>query len=218
MINARNLTALLFAGSLTLSGCVIHVDGASDGDISSVFGGVDIAAGKHVDDISTVNGGVTLEEDATAGRIDAVNGSIELYDNASAKSIDVVNGDVDLARNVTIEDGIDTVNGDISAKSGSVINDDIETVNGDIELDDTVVDGGIETTNGDITLSGDTRVTGDIVFRRKQSNNWGSGTPTLTIERDVLLVGEIILQREVELELDNPDHRAKVIRNYTPDE
>ena len=215
MINTRTLTAMLIAGSLTLSGCVIHVDGASDGDVSSVFGGVDIAAGRKVEDISTVNGGVTLEKDAEAGRIDTVNGDIELYDNAAAYSIDVVNGDVELGRAVTIQAGIDTVNGDISSRAGSTINGSIETVNGDIDAQDTVINGDIETSNGDVTLRGKTHVAGDIVFRRKEGNNWGSSTPTLHIERSVEIDGNIVLQRQVELELNNPVHKDKIVREYS---
>lgn len=214
MIKKTIVPPMFIAMALGLSGCVIHVGGhAEDGDVSSVFGGIDIKDGRQVGELSTVNGGIELGNDVRAEEISTVNGGIEMGDNVVIEEANAVNGDIEAGRNLVVENSIETVNGDINLGKGPEIGDDVETVNGDIDLARAKVGGDIETVNGDITLEDGTEVKGNIVYE-EQNSRWGnSSKPTLKIEEGVKVGGSIILNREVDLDI--PSYLdEKVERNY----
>lgn len=215
MIKKTIVPPMFIAMALGLSGCVIHVGGhADDGDVSSVFGGIDIRDGRSVGELSTVNGGIELGNKVTAEEVSTVNGGIEMGDDVTIDEAEAVNGDIEAGKNLSVRDSIETVNGDINLGKGADIGDDVETVNGDISLESAKVGGDIETINGDITLEDDTEVNGNIVYE-EQSSRWGgkSNPPTLRIEDGVSVHGKIILKREVELEI--PSYlEEKVERDY----
>lgn len=107
-----------------------------------------------------------------------------------------------------------TVNGNIGLSVNSLVEGDLETVNGDITVPDGEIKGSVTTQNGDVSLSGNTRIYGDIVFEETE-NGWmknKSEQPVLSITDDVVVNGNIILERAVVLELANPALESKVIR------
>ena len=98
---------------------------------------------------------------------------------------------------------------------GSEIGQNIETVNGDIKLEDVDIRRDISTVNGNIWLRDSTHVEGDIVYEKNNNgNDWGnSRPPSLRIEDSVVVDGDIVLHRPVDLDI--PDEMEnKVIRKY----
>lgn len=185
---------------VSLSGCVIHVNGNSEhsGSYSKVFGGIEIRDGQNVNELSTVNGGIEIGSNVTAGDVSTVNGGVEIGNNTLVKSIAVVNGDIEAQKSLTLEGDATSVNGDISFEEGSSIGGSITNVNGDIELNGTTLSGSVETVNGDINLVNGSVVLGDVSFKRPNKNS-NKHRPTLYIDDSVILKGNIVLEREVEL-------------------
>jgi DUF4097 and DUF4098 domain-containing protein YvlB len=185
---------------LELSGCVIHVGGGhssdSGGGVSSLFGDVSVSAGKSVNDVSSVNGDVELEDNVIARTVDTVNGDVEIGDHVVVRSISVVNGDIEV-------DEHGRINGDVS------------NVNGDISLVATHVTLDVVTNNGDISLTRSSHIAGDLVYRDSNGSkrNWGT-PPTLTIDADSTVDGQIILERPVNLNIENPALLEKVQHRF----
>lgn len=220
MKNFKTLAAGFIAiNLLSLSGCIIHV-GGGDGDgrgVSSIFGGLSVSKGKTVDDVSSVNGSIELASDVTANNVETVNGSIELSEYVNVSHASTVNGDIDVSHHFTSQGSVETVNGDISILQDSVVKGVVETVNGDIKLHGVQVEADVTTKNGDIKLSHDTVIAGDVVFKEKDDSRYSFGNdniPTLVIKDDATVIGNIILLREVELEIENQSLLAKVKRAY----
>ncbi|RDV24611.1 hypothetical protein DXV75_13020 [Alteromonas aestuariivivens] len=221
----KKAVPFMFAASvltMSLSGCVIHVGGGYEdregAELSSVFGGIDVDSGNRVGSISTVNGGIELENNVTAEILDSVNGGIEMGENVLIERASVVNGDIEAGRNLVVEGSLVTVNGDIRLDDNARINGNIETVNGNIQVLNGEILDDIVTSNGDIRIEGSSTIHGDIVFQRSSNDkwNWGESTPSvLFVGRDVNLLGNIIIQRPVELELENPEMGSKVIHRYS---
>jgi hypothetical protein len=218
----KTLVAGAFA--VTLSGCVIHIGGDHDVDwddvpdasVTSVFGDLSVSRGKAVGDVSSVNGDIELYAGSSAERIDSVNGDISIEDNVSVQSIDVVNGDIRTGTQFSVERNIETVNGDIDFGGGSTVGGSVITVNGDIELNETIISNNLRTTNGDMDITDNSVIEGDIVFERVRKNKWGSNSrPTLRIDSSSTVNGAIILNRPVELLIDNPDVLAKVEERFS---
>lgn len=211
--------ALLLVSSSLLSGCVIHVGNTSalDGDsVSSLLGNIDIAEHKHAGDISSVNGNVEISDHASADDISIVNGNLEMESHVTVDRVDIVNGDVSAVSHLTVINDVETVNGNVTLPEQSKIGGIIETVNGDIVATDTVIQDNIETINGDVTLKGHTHVAGDIVYKERDSS-WGKMSddkPTLTIGKNVVLDGNIVLERPVLLDFEDNALKQKVIVNF----
>jgi DUF4097 and DUF4098 domain-containing protein YvlB len=207
---------------LSLSGCIIHVGGhGSDGinfdGVSSVFGDLEVSEGKLVGNVSTVNGSIALADNVEAKTVDTVNGDIDLANKVTVISAETVNGDIQGGPDLNVAESLTTVNGDIDVAQGGQIDRDISTVNGDITLKGVAVGLDVITSNGDISLSQSSHIKGDIVFRRQEKSFFTSRQPrpTLYIAADVQLDGQIILERDVLLKLDNPQLAAKVIRRFS---
>lgn len=214
----RSIIALSLLCAATLSGCVINVGGNGDyhdgGDVSSVLGSVTIYEGRHAGDVSSVNGDVTLQTFTVAEDVSTVNGNISIADNAAINDASTVNGDINAGKNLNVFGDMATVNGNIGLSVNSLVEGDLETVNGDITVPDGEIKGSVTTQNGDVSLSGNTRIYGDIVFEETE-NGWMKNTseqPVLSITDDVVVNGNIILERAVVLELANPALESKVIR------
>tara|TARA_R110002167_G_scaffold35981_36_gene114549 strand:+ start:1968 stop:2642 length:675 start_codon:yes stop_codon:yes gene_type:complete len=206
---------------LSTSGCIIHVGGhANDdnhhnGSISHVMGDIDIDAGRQVQDVSAVNGDITLNNAVSAETIDTVNGDIDIGKDVSIVSASSVNGDISAGSQLTVKDDINTVNGDIDLKARSTVGGDISTVNGDISLYDVKVTGNLATKNGDISLLKGSTVSGDITYQSVDKSRWSNhDLPTLKIDSQSTVLGKIILNHKVILEIDNPDILSQVERNY----
>ena len=212
-------TALLFSAALSIFSLPVSSYAAED--LDKVFGSLTVDAGQSVGNVSLVNGAITLEQNSRAKAVDTVNGSIDLYSGVQLNSATTVNGSIEVAESVTVSGDVTTVNGSVSVDRQSQIGGNIETVNGDISVTDTTVSRDLITVNGDITLSGDTQVHGDIVFK-KRGKKWSffgfnsdDGKPTLTIGRNVQVQGEIVLQQDVILKLENPALAAKVAKRFS---
>lgn len=209
-----NLTTLALCLSLSLSGCVINVGAANDsdynGDITKVFGGIEISEHRQVSSLSTVNGGIELQDYVTTDDISTVNGSVEIGAFCNVGAIAVVNGDVTTKEQFISKGSIETVNGDIELGTTSTIDGNLVTVNGDISAANLTLSKNIETVNGNINISGQSAISGNIVFRDTEKNRH-SDIPSLTLGSQVSVIGSIILEREVELDV--PAHlHEKIIR------
>ncbi|WP_100658415.1 hypothetical protein [Alteromonas flava] len=213
-------TTIAISMGIMLSGCVIHVGAdahdwdSDDHEVSSVFGDVSVSAGKQVSEVSSVNGDVELHDRVEAERASSVNGDIEIGERVSVGSIDVVNGDIEAGEHFSNQHGIESVNGDIQIAAHGVINGMIKTVNGDIELNESAVNNDIITINGDIHLQRGTSVSGDIIYERNNSRQWDNDRPTLRIDADSTVGGNIVLHRPVKLEFADPQLHDKVIKHF----
>mgnify|MGYP006200699165 CR=1 FL=1 len=208
----------LVGASALLSGCFINV-GASEqpgSNIDKVLGSASVGSKERYADISLVNGGVKMASDSSANNVSTVNGSIELRDNVKLHSASTVNGSIESGSGLQVADELSTVNGKILAGSNAVIGGNVTTVNGDIVLDNSNANRDVTTVNGDIKLTGNTVVKGDVVYKprgkKKAFFGWNNDNkPTLYIGADVVVEGNIILQQEVELQIENPAMQAKVV-------
>lgn len=199
-----------------LSGCVLHVSGNGEmefGGVSSVFGNVSVSEGKHVTDVSSVNGNIELEDNVSAQNVDTVNGNIEIGDHVSVRKAETVNGDISTGTHFVNSGSTETVNGGIRIEPHGQIGNNVKTVNGDIELKHVKVGGNVVTNNGDIYLTDHTQVEGDVIFR-KNDRRRDRHEPTLRVAETVRIGGEILLYRDVELQIDNPQLQNKVRRMY----
>ena len=74
----------------------------------------------------------------------------------------------------------------------------------------------LATVNGDIDIEGDSVISGNIVYKSSDSK-WideDDHMPTLTIGSNVTLHGSVILERPVDLKIENKDIKGKVIVSY----
>ncbi|GAC14684.1 DUF4097 family beta strand repeat-containing protein [Aliiglaciecola lipolytica] len=212
-------TLVTVSAVFALSGCIIHVGGGSNdtsegNSVSSVFGGLEVSKGKHVSNVSSVNGGIELHDDVTARTVDTVNGSIEMGEYVEVQNASTVNGDIQAGHHFTSAGYVKTVNGDISLMPNSKLGQDVETVNGDIQLQNVSVNGSVHTHNGDIKLTNNTQILGDIIFHQNNRNNKGHSIPKLNIEMGVTVSGQIILYREVDLNIEDAELLKKVEIQY----
>jgi len=218
LVNLSITSALI----LSLSGCIIHVGKDSNSrkhknNVSSVFGSLEVSEGKKVTDVSSVNGDVTLDNNVTALEVDSVNGDIEVADYVTVTSLETVNGDIETGHHFSASKGVETVNGSIEIGHSSNVEYDVETINGDIDLDNSNIMGNVITRNGSISLSNNTQISGDIKFEQKNRNSRKgkfSSPPVLKIEQGSIVKGDIILEREVELEIDDAELLKKVVYRF----
>lgn len=212
------LSQIVVAASLVIASvCFINAYAAQHGSIDKVLGSASVASNQHYGDISLVNGSVKMAGSSSAKSVSTVNGSITLRDNVKLQSASTVNGSIESGTGLQVTDELSTVNGKILAGSSAVIGGNISTVNGDIILDNSQAGRNVTTVNGDIKLTGNTLVKGDVVYKprgKKQAFfGWSNNSkPTLYIGADAVVEGNIILQQEVELQIENPAMQAKVVK------
>jgi hypothetical protein len=217
------ISALLILTSTLNTGCIIHVGGNghdNNGDLSSVFGSIEVGEGKQVGDVSSVNGEVTINKHVTAQDVEAVNGDIEIANHVSLRDVETVNGDIQTGHHFIAKGSVSTVNGNITIQADSTVGGDLSTVNGNIKLVNVTVDEYISTKNGNITLSKRSNVAGDIVFEPRDKNSWGWNNddhklPSLVIDLDSKVEGKIILRQKVKLEIENQQLLDKVEHLYS---
>ncbi|MDO6693522.1 hypothetical protein Q4574_09520 [Aliiglaciecola sp. 3_MG-2023] len=198
---------------LFLSGCIIHVGGGSNdtshgNSVSSVYGDLEVSQGKHVSNVSSVNGSIQLHDDVKARSVDTVNGSIKMGAYVSVQNANTVNGDIEAEQHFNSASFVKAVNGNISLQSSSKVAEDVETMNGDITLNGVLVEGSLRTHTGNMLLTNNTQVLGDIIFHK--SNNSKHSVPTLSIKQGATVTGQIILYREVELNIDDAQLLNKI--------
>ncbi len=217
------LTFILAVMSVVLlAGCIVHV-GASkanagvsiDGDHSSVNKSLTIGEGKTIGDASAVNGRLTIEDNVTAKDVSSMNGSLSVGNNVTVEELSTVNGKLSVGHSLLATSNVSTVNGKIELREKSVVKGNVSSVNGKMEIDGVDIEKNIETVNASIELSGNTRVQGDIVYKRKNNNNsYNNRNPVLRIEKDVRIDGNIILEGPVDIEFDDKSLQSKVIEKF----
>ncbi len=199
----------VLALALLSSGCIIHVN---PNDSSSIMG--DLSISKNAKgNVSTVNGDVHIREHANVKRVTTVNGDIRFDEHVTASSVDSVNGDIRADEHLTISRSVSVVNGDINFAEHANIGDSLSTVNGDVTLLDAKVGDDLETVNGDIEVRGNSVIEGDIHFQWDQHKTPKS-EPSLTLGEDVVVNGQIILERPVRLKLATRAQQDKVIKRF----
>jgi DUF4097 and DUF4098 domain-containing protein YvlB len=207
---------------ILLAGCIVHV-GASkanatismDGDYSSVNKSLTISQGKNVGDASAVNGRLTIEDDVTAKDVSSVNGRLTVGNDVTLDKLSTVNGKLSAGYSLFVNSDVSSVNGKIELREKSVVKGNVSSVNGKMEIDGVDIYNNIETVNATIELSGNTRVQGDIVYKRRNNNNrYNQRNPVLRIEKGVHVGGNIILEATVDLEFDDEDLKNKVIEKF----
>ncbi|MBO1254410.1 polymer-forming cytoskeletal protein [Alteromonas sp. 5E99-2] len=207
---------------ITLTGCVLHAGNASAHDdtsktkrYSSVNKSITIEDHSHTKNISNVNGRITLGDFINAKKISNVNGRIVLGSQVSSDAISSVNGGIVSKDQLEVDGSVSTVNGDIHIEDNSKVEGNIETVNGDIELIGVNLMRNIELVNGDIHLTKGTKIHGDIIYKwDKKNRSKYRSSPKLVIEKGVVINGNIILQRPVELDFENDELHDKVVTEY----
>lgn len=207
---------------ILLAGCIVHV-GASkanagiskDGDYSSVNKSLTISEGKSIGDASAVNGRLTLEDNVIAKDVSSVNGRLAVGNNVTVDELSSVNGKLSAGHSLRANSDVSTVNGKIELREKSLVKGSVSSVNGKMEIDGVDIEKNIETVNASIELTGNTRVQGDIVYKRKNNNNnYNQRNPVLRIEKGVRIDGNIILEGPVDLEFGDDNLKNKVIEKF----
>ncbi|PCJ25308.1 MAG: hypothetical protein COA96_07485 [SAR86 cluster bacterium] len=188
-------------------------------DISKVNGGIRISANEQVGNISSVNGGIDLGRGSSAYNIDTVNGGIDLDEGVVISDAETVNGGIRVGDDVTVNGSLITVNGGIRMGSGTVVRNRVRTVNGKIQLRNTLVREDVQTTNGDILLRDGSSVEGDIIIRGKLSwlsriFRFNHKPPTIYIDSDSSVRGDIHLYRKANLEIDDGAEVGEIVYHY----
>ena len=198
------------------SASLLSAHAADLADIDKVNGSANIASEQHYADISLVNGSINMASNSSAKALTTVNGSINLEDNVQIHSANTVNGKIVAGSRLKVFKALNTVNGKINLGANANINGEVSTVNGTITLVDSEVTGNVTTLNGDISLKGNTVIKGDVVYKsRNKSKSWWSwgedAKPTLHIDKNAIVEGNIILEQAVNLQINNPAMQAKII-------
>ena len=179
----------------------IRIDaGSNTGGQSSVNGNIFVGKGSVIDgSLETVNGSIRVEEDVTLKDAETVNGTIRIASGSSAVDVSSVNGSIRLGQNVNVTGEIGVVNGNISLVAGSKVADDVSNVNGEISLNGAEVGGDLSTVNGDVSIDDGSTLRGDLIVEKPGGWNIGKSTPKVTIGQNSRVLGNIVLEREVEL-------------------
>jgi DUF4097 and DUF4098 domain-containing protein YvlB len=185
----------------------VKVDaGSKTGGQSSVNGSISVGAGAVIDgSLETVNGSIRIDEDVTLEDAETVNGTIRIASGSSADDVSSVNGSIRLGKNVTVGGEIDVVNGKISLDSGTKVTDGVSNVNGEITLSGAEVGGNLSTVNGDVSLNDGATLRGDLIVEKPGGWGWNDNKrkPRIIIGPNSKVLGNIVLEREVELFISN---------------
>lgn len=176
--------------------------GSSTGTQSSVNGNITVEAGAIIDgSLETVNGSIRVDENVTLKDAETVNGSVRIASGSSADDVSSVNGSIHLADYVTLAGDIDVVNGRISLGTGTNVRRHVSNVNGEIEILGAEVGGNLSTVNGDVLLADGATVRGDLKVEKPGGWGWknSKNKPKIVIGPNSKVVGNIVLEREVEL-------------------
>lgn len=176
------------------------VSGSQTGRQSTVNGNITVETGAIVDgSVETVNGRISIGDQTRVGDAETVNGSIRVGAGSSVGRIESVNGSIKLADSVTVDGAISVVNGKITAGRGTNIAGNLSNINGEIELTNASVEGDLSTVSGDVSLQEVSIVHGNLIVEKP--GGWGRDRrkPRIVIGPGSSVVGDIELEREVEL-------------------
>ncbi len=204
---AVGMLALLLvspAHGLSLNKSIKVAAGTETGGQSSVNGSISVGEGAVIDgSLETVNGSIRVDENVSLNDAETVNGTIRIGSGSSADDVSSVNGSIRIGENVNVDGEIEAVNGKISLDTGTRVTDGVSNVNGEIMLVGAEVGGDLATVNGDVTLDEGSTLRGDLVMEKPGGWDWGKNKrkPQLIIGRDSKVLGQVVLEREVELYL-----------------
>jgi hypothetical protein len=225
MINQIRCPIYSFIGitlmSLSLGGCIIHVNAKNkdwekdsySSNVTSTNKSVNVAEGRTVEDVGSVNGSVVVEDNVTAKHVTNINGRISIGNNVSVDSLDSVNGQIKVGESFVAKESVSAVNGQIVIQGQGKIGGRLTTVNGNILISSVVVEKDIVSTNGSVKLKDGSLVKGNIHFRNS-AKHYNKNYPVLHISADSNVQGDIILERPVELDLQNKNLEGKIKRLY----
>ncbi|HWM28479.1 MAG TPA: hypothetical protein VNQ14_08480 [Woeseiaceae bacterium] len=179
----------------------IKVEAGSESDgHSTVNGSITVGSEAIVNGgLETVNGAIRVDDNARIESAQTVNGSVRIGSGVTARDLQSVNGSITLDENSSVDGEISVVNGRIGLDEGSSVSHDVSNVNGEIEVAGAGIGGDLTTVNGDVTLSGNSTLTGDLVVEKPQGSNWNSRKPRIVVGPGTRVLGEIRVEREVEL-------------------
>ena len=200
------LLALFLATPASALGINKSIDiaaGSEAGGASTVNGSITVGTNATVTGrLETVNGAIRVDDDAKVKDLETVNGSIKVGSRVNASDIEGVNGAVRIGENVTISGEISVVNGKIGVDTGSSVSGDLSNVNGEIAITGAEIGGNLSTVNGDVSLTEKAKLQGDLIIEKPGGGNWNgkeSRKPKITIGPGSKVIGNIIVEREVEL-------------------
>jgi len=145
----------------------------------------------------SLNKSIKIDAGSQSGGQSSVNGSISVGEGAVIDgSLETVNGSIRVDENVTLN---------ISLATGTRVADDVSNVNGDISLTGAEVGGNLSTVNGDVSLTDGSTVHGDLIVEKPGGWGWKNDKrkPRVTIGQNSRVLGNIVLEREVELYISN---------------
>lgn len=201
------LLALLLAApahGLSLNKSIKVAAGTETAGQSSVNGSISVGEGAVIDgSLETVNGSIRVDENVSLHDAETVNGSIRIGSGSSTDDVSSVNGSIRLGENVKVGGEIEAVNGKITLDTGTRVTNGVSNVNGEITLVGAEVGGDLATVNGDVTLDEGSTLRGDLVMEKPGGWGWGKEKrkPQVIIGRDSRVLGQVVLEREVELYL-----------------
>ncbi len=210
-------TGMLTCLALSTSSCILYVDANEHQSSSSkyteskkIFGPIHIRNNQRTGNISNINGSIKLGDKVQAEALSTVNGNIKIGNNTRIDSANTVNGNIHGAKNLTAEGSLTTVNGGVRLQIGSDIHGRVKTVNGNISLSGVTVGGNLNTVNGNIVLKNNSQVKGDIIMGSPEKSKGYTSLPKLEITQGSKISGEIILYREVDLQIYDPDIKQRI--------
>ena len=202
---SAGLVALLLlapAHGLNLNKSIKVAAGSETDSQSTINGSISVGAGAVIDgSLETVNGSIRVAEDVTLKDAETVNGTIRIASGSSADDVHSVNGSIRLGENVSIDGEVGVVNGKISLATGTKVADDVSNVNGEITLSGAEVGGNLSTVNGDVSLHDGAILRGDLIVEKPGGWGWNDKKrkPKIIIGQNSKVLGNIVLEREVEL-------------------
>ena len=176
--------------------------GSESGGQSSVNGSITVGEGAVIDgSLETVNGSIRIDENVRLEDAETVNGTIRIGSGSSTEDVSSVNGSIRLASNVTVDGAVEVVNGRISLDTGTSVDRGVSNVNGEISLSGAEVGGDLSTVNGDVTLQDGATLRGDLIVEKPGGWGWKNNNrqPKIIIGQNSKVLGDIVLEREVEL-------------------
>jgi len=172
--------------------------------------------GQYGQDVHTSIGNIGVNNNNEAGTLNATLGNITIGHHAMVKSAVTVNG------NITIDDFsratlLQTTNGNIVIGENVLVSGNVKTTNGNIRIkQQTEINSSVITATGDIFIAQGTTIKGSIIY--EEPGFWSSQIkkklPTLEIDNDVTINGEIHLYHPIELLFKQPTNLQKIIRHY----
>lgn len=210
-------TILFLALALASSGTFAH---NHEKDISKVNGSVHAESGQTYGDLDTVNGSIRIDAGATVANVETVNGSISSEDKAVLGSASTVNGSITLGEQSKVSGEVSTVNGAVTIGKLSELGGELSTVNGKILIYQSNITGQVSTVNGDITVGTSSHIHGGILVDKISGISWGKPkTPRVLIGPNVVVMGELVFKRPVELLVHSTAKIGKVtgatVQTYT---